>query len=295
MNPDPLFSLRNSFWIGNFQGAIHSGSSLNLTVDTQRIERDVFVYRSYIALGTYNMVFDEVKDVASAPVELKAVYLLAEFSANPEKSEMIQKTLHSMLNDTATANNPVVRIVAASVFAQSSEYKDALKALHGSLNLEMMAMTVQVYIKMNRADFARKALLEMQKNNDDATLTQLASAWVNMAEGDFQEAALIMQEIADKFGVTTPMLANALAVARLQEGKYDQAMELLQRCVEQEQSSNPVSLINLVATLEQGGKQVHVDKCLDMLKAADPSNPWLVERNAFMDGFDAEAATYAIA
>jgi hypothetical protein len=30
-----------------------------------------------------------------------------------------------------------------------------------------------------------------------------------------------------------------------------------------------------------------------MLKAADPANRWLVERNAFMDGFDAEAANYA--
>jgi hypothetical protein len=83
------------------------------------------------------MVFDELKDVASAPVELKAVYLLADYSANPDKGEAIQKTLLTMLNDVATANNPVVRIMAASVLAQNSEYKQALKALHGSLNLEM--------------------------------------------------------------------------------------------------------------------------------------------------------------
>jgi tetratricopeptide (TPR) repeat protein len=85
----------------------------------------------------------------------------------------------------------------------------------------------------------------------------------NTLQDDFQEAAYILQEIADKFGVTTPILANALAVARLQEGNYDKAMELLQRCVEQEQSSNAVSIINLIATLEQGGKQVHVSKCLE--------------------------------
>lgn len=43
------------------------------------------------------------------------------------------------------------------------------------------ALNVQIFIKMHRAEFAERKLKEMQKIDEDHTLTQLATAWQNLA------------------------------------------------------------------------------------------------------------------
>ena len=48
--PDVLFALRNNFYLGAFQAAINESNVRNLS-DADAVEKDVFVYRSYIALG----------------------------------------------------------------------------------------------------------------------------------------------------------------------------------------------------------------------------------------------------
>lgn len=43
------------------------------------------------------------------------------------------------------------------------------------------ALNVQIFIKMNRSDFAEKQLRVMQQIDEDHTLTQLANAWFDLA------------------------------------------------------------------------------------------------------------------
>ena len=52
---DTLFAVKNFFYLGAYQTAINEAQDIE-TTSTLEIERDVFVYRSYIALGNEKVI-----------------------------------------------------------------------------------------------------------------------------------------------------------------------------------------------------------------------------------------------
>ena len=100
------------------------------------------------------------------------------------------------------------------------ELEEAAKVVHAGTTLEMVSIQVQVYLRMARVDVAEKSLALMARMEDDATLTQLTTAWVNMALGGekVQEAFYIFQELADKYN-ETPVLLNGMAVCKMHMGQ----------------------------------------------------------------------------
>ena len=53
--PDLLFAVRNYFYLGAYQAAIAEASDLEGLTEAQKVERDCYVYRSYIELGSYEV------------------------------------------------------------------------------------------------------------------------------------------------------------------------------------------------------------------------------------------------
>ena len=59
--PDELYTLRNLFWLGNYQLAINEANGIrgSLSVPLEN-EKKEFLYRSYLALGQYDIVTSEI-------------------------------------------------------------------------------------------------------------------------------------------------------------------------------------------------------------------------------------------
>lgn len=84
------------------QMAINEGSTLHLTSDVVKMERDTYVYRAYVAAGQPHVVLDEIKDSGSTPMDLQAVKLLATYLSNPDSREVAVLTASQWLTEPET-------------------------------------------------------------------------------------------------------------------------------------------------------------------------------------------------
>lgn len=49
---DVLFAVRNNYYLGAYQAAVNEAQDIDSLSDLDQVERDVFIHRSYIALGS---------------------------------------------------------------------------------------------------------------------------------------------------------------------------------------------------------------------------------------------------
>ncbi|KAF5730123.1 Coatomer epsilon subunit isoform 1 [Tripterygium wilfordii] len=270
--PDQLFNLRNNFYLGAYQAAINNSDLPNLSPE-DAVERDCLVYRSYIALGSYQasfslsflekslwrflnrLVINEIDSSAATP--LLAVKFLALYLSCPDNRESTISSLKEWLNDSAIGSNPILRLISGIIFMHEEDYNEALKhtntVVHAG-NMELHGLNVQIYIKMHRSDFAEKQLRLMQQIDEDHTLTLLADAWVNLAVGGskIQEAYLIFKDFSEK-NIMTGLILNGKAVCCMHMGNFDEAETLLLEALNKD-AKDPETLANLVVCSLHLGK-----------------------------------------
>jgi len=244
---DDLFEVKNAFYIGNYQHCINEASKIR----GKNIEKDIFTYRSYIALKKYRIVLDEISASDTSP--LLAVRKIAEYFADPSKREPLVKYFDDLLANSEDLDEMWV-IAAATIYYNEGNFESALKILHGSDGLECKALHIQTLLQIHRPDVAKKVFAQMQEKDDDATLTQLAQAWLNIEIGGekLQDAYYVFQDFSDKFSPSIQLL-NSQAVCNIGLAKYNDAAEVLRDCLER--SSNDYdTLVNLIAVTQHTEK-----------------------------------------
>jgi coatomer protein complex subunit epsilon len=251
--PLTMYALRDSFYLGAFGVAMNqSVNEIPNLSDEEAIERDTIVYRSYIAVGSYQLVINEIKE--SAATALQAVKLLALYLASPDNKESVITSLHEWLGDAAIGNNPTLRLIAGIIFMHEQNYNEALKWTNAGGTMELHALNVQIYIKMHRSEYASKQLGIMQQTDEDHPLTQLATAWYYLSVGGqkIQEASLIFQDFSDK-DYRTGLVLNGRAVCCMHMGKFEEAETFLLEALNKD-AKDPETLANLIVCSLHLGK-----------------------------------------
>jgi len=292
-NVDELFDIKNAFYTGNFQTCINEAQKLKVSDPELSTDRDVLMYRSYLALKKYRVVLEEVGP-SSKPL-LKPLAMLAQFLSSPNKREAIVTEVDSLMSGDVDVTNYVQLIVAASVYLGVDQPESALRVLHPSDHLECLALKIQALLAIHRPDLAKKELKVMTEKDEDATITQLAMAWTNLSLGGdkIQEAYYIYQEMIDKLGSTATLL-NGQAVTFLAQGKYSEAEAALNEAMEKD-PNNPDTLVNMIVLTQHQGKAPEVsNRYLSQLKDMDPNHSFVLKLNSKEQDFDRMVLQYAI-
>lgn len=143
------------------------------------LERDIFTYRAYMAQNKLFLVLDEIKPNSSE--KLQPLRLLAEYLSPEPNRQNILSQLEQKLSSAAGVENETLVLVAAIIYMNELNYEAAFRVLHTVETLETMAFIVDIFLKLDRLDLAKKKAKDLQEKDDDATLTQLVQAWVYIA------------------------------------------------------------------------------------------------------------------
>eukprot|EP00172_Hildenbrandia_rubra_P003486 Plantae.Rhodophyta-Hildenbrandia_rubra.ctg5634.p1 GENE.Plantae.Rhodophyta-Hildenbrandia_rubra.ctg5634~~Plantae.Rhodophyta-Hildenbrandia_rubra.ctg5634.p1 ORF type:complete len:292 (-),score=76.85 Plantae.Rhodophyta-Hildenbrandia_rubra.ctg5634:437-1312(-) len=286
---DELFELRNYFYLGNYSAAVTEGDTVSLDTGKDRIERDVIMARIQIARGEHSKVLTSVTD--DSPTALQAVRLLAKYNNDNSSKDEVLSALTNLLEDDVSKDNATVLTIGAIIYAAVEDYDNALRTAAKGNDLEHMSIMVQILLQMDRADAAKKKVSAMREIDEDATLSQLAAAWVHLAEGgeDVQEAVYIYQDLLERHGATDPIL-NGMALCHLSMGKYDEAEKVLQEALTKNKNF-AATLANSVVCSKHKNKQAElVQRYVAQLRTVSPGDAWLKDVEAKAAEFDQLAA-----
>ena len=166
----------------------------------------------------------------------------------------------------------------------------ALKCCSSAGSLELLALAIQVALQIERPDVAKKMLDLMQQKDDDAPLTQLANAWVDISLGGdhIQEAQYIFQELGDRFN-WTPKLLNGSAICNMTMGNFAKAEKEVLEALSKD-PKNADTLANAITASLHLNKPT--ERYVTQLRGADPNHPVVRKLDALEEKFAKAAAAF---
>ncbi|KAJ3303719.1 hypothetical protein HDV03_003592 [Kappamyces sp. JEL0829] len=224
-------SLKNQFYVGNFQSVINEATNPSflaaLSVE-ERLSAKALLFRAYLTHGRYNLVIQDIKP--TDPDVLIATQLLAMYLASPSNQKEVANQCKAIAAQVGPAVEPELAVALGTVFTLHGLYEDALRLLaHCPNDLECVGLTVQILCSINRTDLALAQVEQLKHWAGEAILAQMIDSWVGIARSDpekYEESFYLFDELAAAHAAG-PKLLCSKAVCLIQGRRYQEAETLL--------------------------------------------------------------------
>jgi len=298
---DELYDVKTAYYIGAFAQCINTAQKAKIGNNEElKLERDCYVYRSYVNQKKYGVIFDEIRENSNEPA-LKAIRLYAAFMNNINSEDALSSAVSSFEQlfsgiDPHSKMAWLPSVLLASCYYHNGDIDGAMRALSGAVSdsLEIKALMIQCLLSIDRVDLARKEMRKMQELDEDATLTQLASAWCSLFVGGekLQDSYYTFQEMADKTK-STSLLLNGMAAAYLGQNKQDEADGVISES-QQLDDNCAETLVNAIKNRFLAGRGIESGtRFLSELKSNHSNHPYMKDFAKKEAEFDMLAAQYA--
>lgn len=189
--------------------------------------------------------------------------------------------------------NTAVQLYASQLFLTHGLTKDALQCVHLGSTMEHTSMALQIYLKLDRIDLAKKQLNILKQLDEDAVLTSLGGAYIALAGGrsTASDAQHFMNSLSEQYG-PSPLLLNLIACSYCTLGEYVEAETRLIECKKEFEQPNADTLINLIVCSQFLNKDA--TSYVTELKEGFPSHPYCEALSRVEGAFDREAIKYKV-
>jgi tetratricopeptide (TPR) repeat protein len=237
----------------------------------------------------------------------KAIGVRAKYDS-PSTPEATRADLLSELQALASdpSTTPTAQLIAAQTFLAHGEMtKEALQAVHAGTTMEHLALTVQIYLRMDRLDLALGSLMKMKQMDEEAVLAQLCHCHIAIYQGSSQalDAVHIVTSLTEQYG-NCVMLLNMAAVACMASGQYAEAeVHLMDAMAEDKDDANVDvdsnvdvdTLINLIVCFQHQGKVKEIGQVIDRIKRSHPNHTFVQGLLRVEGAFERESVKYKVA
>jgi len=267
MDDDELCQARDNFYAGFFERSCRLALSVSPSNDAVASDKEALIALSKYASGTISSS-EEESYLASLNPSVRAVGLAVSSTKSDTKDDDFQQ-LRAVVSGTS---DPTAILVLSCLLLHQGKYAECVEVTEKASTLEVKACRVQALIMMNRVDLAEQVSRQMASENDDAAVTKLAGAWVNIATGNYQEAYLTygdLQEIyaSDKSDSLTTLTGKV--VANMQRRQWPEALEELLRAA----VKDPLHVLpSLISCHHHMRNYVEADKCYAKLSELCPEH-----------------------
>ena len=173
---------------------------------------------------------------------------------------------------------------------------EAIKMIHSGNTMEHLALLVQLYIRLDRLDYAKTHVSKMKNIDEDCALTMMSLAAVHLStlpSTKAQEAGYIYEELGDKYG-SSALLLNCQAVSKMHQQMFNEAEQLLIDALSKS-PNNPETLANLIVVGQHLQKDNEITKrYLNQLKKVAPNHVLSNQLAVFEGAYDRVGATLQV-